>query len=191
MLRTKPLLAGIVGLLAVLATPSGRAEVTASAPSGFSLKIETPLATAPNDAFFGFLQIGRWWSDEHTYSGKAVNMTLDARPGGCFCERLPHGGFVKHMDVVYSAPGSGLRLSGGLGPLQQMGAVGLMAVTFQPDGNGTRLIVTYTVTGFAGGKGYTEIAPAVDGVLAEQVRRFKRFAETGKPDAPAGEQPGR
>jgi hypothetical protein len=173
-----------LGLLAVLLPPAGRAEVTASGPSGFSLKIEVPVAAAPNEAFFGFLRIGRWWSDEHTYSGKAVNMTLEARPGGCFCERLPRGGFIKHMDVVYSAPGEGLRLSGGLGPLQPMGAGGLLAITFKPDGDHTRLIVTYTVSGFPGGMGFLELAPLVDRVLNEQLARFKRFAETGKPTGP-------
>jgi hypothetical protein len=182
MRQTKPLLAGISGLLAVLATAPGRAEVTASGLSGFSLKIEVPLADRPDDAFFAFLRIGRWWSDEHTYSGQAINMTLDAKPGGCFCERLPRGGFVRHMDVVYSAPGKGLRLSGGLGPLQDMGASGLLAIMFKPDGHDTRLIVTYTVSGFASGKGYAELAPVVDGVLTEQFARFKRFAETGKPE---------
>jgi hypothetical protein len=184
MRRIKSLLTGISGLLAALATAPGRAEVTASGPSGFSLKIETTVTTSPDDAFFSFLRIGRWWSDGHTYSGNAVNMTLDARPGGCFCERLPRGGFVRHMEVVYSAPGKGLRLSGGLGPLQEMGAIGLMAIAFKPEGperNDTRLIVTYTVNGFATGKGYADIASAVDGVLAEQVARFKRFVETGKP----------
>jgi hypothetical protein len=180
-----PLLAAL--LLLGLA-PLARAEVTASGPPGFSLKIEVPVSARPDEVFTRFLRIGEWWSDAHTYSGKAANMTLDANPGGCFCERLPRGGFVRHMAVVFFAPGKTLRLEGGLGPLQGMGASGVLSFEFKPESAGpeaaaTRLTVTYTVTGFAAGKGLAELAPAVDEVIAEQVARFKRFAETGKPTA--------
>jgi hypothetical protein len=178
MRRITPLL----GLLTVAATAAGRAEVTASGPSGFSLKIEMPVAVGPRDAFINFVRIGSWWNKEHTYSGDPpTHLTLDPRPGGCFCERLPNGGFVEHMNVVFSAPGKILRLAGGLGPLQAMGANGVMALQFNADGPNTRLIMTYIVSGFATGKGLAEIAPAVDGVLTDQLTRFKRFAETGKP----------
>jgi hypothetical protein len=85
------------------------------------------------------------------------------------------------MDVVYAEPGKALRLTGGLGPLQQMGATGAMTFDFKADGTNTRLTVTYVVTGFVAGQGFATLAPAVDGVLAEQVARFTHFAETGKP----------
>ncbi|HEY7581136.1 MAG TPA: hypothetical protein VH855_26375 [Acetobacteraceae bacterium] len=173
----------IAGLLGALSTPSGHAAVAASGPPGFSLQLETTVSASPDHAFRDFLRIGRWWSPKHTFSGDAALMTLDAKPGGCFCESLPGGGFVRHMDVVFSAPGKTLRLEGGLGPLQGMGASGVMSLTFKPDGpegKATRLTLTYTVSGFATGKGLGEIAPAVDGVLAEQLSRFKRFAETGE-----------
>jgi hypothetical protein len=178
-------LAGLV--LGGLAT-QGHAEVTASGPSGFSLKVEVPVSVRPDEAYTRFLRIGDWWNEAHTYSGKATNLTLDANPGGCFCERLPRGGFVRHMAVVFFAPGKTLRLEGGLGPLQGMGASGVLSFEFKPESTGpeaagTRLIVTYTVTGFAPGKGLAEIAPPVDSVITEQVTRFKRFAETGKPTA--------
>jgi hypothetical protein len=181
MRRTKALLIAFTGvLLAAAGAAPVQAEVTASGVPGFSLKIEVPLAVAPEAAFASFVRIGQWWNKDHTYSGDPANMTLEAKPGGCFCERLPDNGFVKHMDVVFAAPGKTLRLSGGLGPLQDMGASGVMAFQFKDEGAGTRLIMTYTVGGFAAGKGYAEIAPAVDRVLTEQLARFKRFAETGK-----------
>jgi hypothetical protein len=170
-------------LLVALSTPPAQGAVTASGPPGFSLKLETTVAVSPADAFGQFVQIGRWWSPTHTYSGDAHLMTLDTKPGGCFCESLPGGGFVRHMDVVFSAPGKALRLSGGLGPLQELGATGVMSFTFKPDGaagKATRVTLTYTVSGFATGKGLGEIAPAVDGVLSEQLSRFKHFAETGE-----------
>jgi hypothetical protein len=178
------LLAPVLALVLALAAPAlARAEVTASGPSGFVLRIETPIAAAPADVFRRFLQIGQWWSDEHTYSGKAANMTLQSIPGGCFCETLPGGGFVRHAAVEFSMPGKLLRLSGALGPLQEMGAYGLLGLRFQTDGTKTRLVTTYTVSGYQPGNGYGELAAGVNGVLTEQLLRLKRLAETGKPAA--------
>src|SRR5689334_1812369 len=141
----KALTTASLGLFAVSATSAGWAEVTASGPSGFSLKLETTIAGTPADAYSHFTQIGRWWNPAHTYSGDAANLTLSAKPGGCFCETLPGGGFVKHMDVAYAAPGKAVRLLGGLGPLQGMGASGALTFDFKADGPITRLTVTYVV----------------------------------------------
>ena len=47
----------------------------------------------------------------------AANLSLDAAPGGCFCERLPNGGGVEHMRVTYVEPGKRIVLTGSLGPL--------------------------------------------------------------------------
>lgn len=181
MRTSKSLTTAFWGLLALSATRSGWAEVTGIGPSGFGLKTETTVAGTPTDAFNRFMQIGRWWNPAHSYSGDGANLALSAKPGGCFCETLPGGGFVKHMDVVYAAPGKLLRLSGGLGPLQGMGASGAMTFEFKAEGPNTHLTVTYIVSGFVAGQGFATLAPAVDGVLSEQVGRFKRFAETGKP----------
>lgn len=170
----------LFAVVLAVAVPAG-AEVTASGDTGFIVKIELPVAAPPGDLYTRFTQIGRWWSDAHTYSGKAANLTLESRVGGCFCETLADGGFVRHMDVVFAMPGKALRLSGGLGPLQERGASGLMALQFKPEGAGTRLQVTYTVSGFSAARDYETLAPAVDGVLKEQLTRLKRFAETGKP----------
>jgi hypothetical protein len=180
--RSLPLSTMICGCLCAAAvTSTAGATVTAGGPPGFIVRIELPVAAAPERVFDRFLQIGRWWSDEHTYSGRATNMRLDNRIGGCFCETLPGGGFVRHMEVVYSAPGKALRLAGALGPLQEMGASGLMSVQFRAEGAATRLVMTYIVSGFAPGAGYSEVASAVDGVMTEQLSRLKRFTETGKP----------
>ena len=39
-------------------------------------------------------------------------------------EKLPDGGFVRHLQIVYYQPGKSLRLTGGLGPLQELGVHG-------------------------------------------------------------------
>ena len=46
---------------------------------------------------------------------------------GCWCEKLPNGGGVRHMQVVNVMPGKMLVMTGGLGPLQSMAATGSMS----------------------------------------------------------------
>src|SRR6267154_1266310 len=125
-------------------------------------------------------QVGSWWNPEHTYSHDAKNLSIDPRPGGCFCEKLPNGGGVEHLRVVYVAPPEVLRLSGGLGPLQGSGVAGSMTWKLTGDGDHTRVQLSYSVGGFIVG-GFDKIAPAVESMLNEQLNRLKQFAETGKP----------
>jgi hypothetical protein len=47
-------------------------------------------------------------------------------------------------------------------------------------GAATTVNLSYAVGGFRDG-GFPAVAPAVDGVLLEQLRRLKHFVETGKP----------
>lgn len=179
--RYRAVLSGAFGVLLALVGGAAEAEVTSSAPGGFVLKIELPLAVSPGVAFDRFAQIGRWWSDEHTYSGRAANMTLELKPGGCFCETLEHGGFVRHAAVEYAQRGAAIRLSGALGPLQQIGAYGMWTLQFKADGANTKLVMSYTVSGYPPDKGYTDLAPAVDAVMRDQMARFKKFAEASGP----------
>jgi hypothetical protein len=128
------------------------------------------------------LAIGNWWSSDHTYSGDAHNMSMDARPMGCWCEKLPNGGGVRHLQVVMAMPGKMLVMTGGLGPLQTMAATGSMSFKFSPEQGGTRVELTYAVAGYLPA-GMNSLAAPVDGVLTEQFMRFKNYVETGKPDA--------
>jgi hypothetical protein len=82
------------------------------------------------------------------------------------------------MEVVYFAPGKAIRMLGGLGPLQEMGVHGALTIRLRPDGNKTVILLTYDVSGFFAG-GTDKIAPAVDGVLIEQMDRLKAFTEKG------------
>jgi uncharacterized protein YndB with AHSA1/START domain len=150
-------------------------------PTGFLVKFELSVNAPPAkvyDALVG--QVGSWWNPEHTYSHNAKNLSIDPRPGGCFCEKLPNGGGVEHLRVVYVAPGEVLRLSGGLGPLQGSGVAGSMTWKLTGDSDNTRVQVSYSVGGFIDG-GFEKVAPAVESVLREQVDRLKLFVETGKP----------
>jgi hypothetical protein len=177
----------VLSLASWVVPPPARADVAASGPGGFVLKIENTLAAEPEKVFDKVLQIGDWWNGAHTYSGSAGNLRIENQPGGCFCERLADGGFVRHGTVEFSSRGKVLRLAGALGPLQGMGAYGLMAFTFQKADGGTKLVVTYTVSGFAPGKGYEELAGVVNQVLTEQFSRLKQSVDTGKPLPPKPE----
>lgn len=116
---------------------------------------------------------------EAHFSGSAKNLSIEEKPGGCLCEKLPNGG-ARHMEVMYIAPGKRLVLSGGLGPLQAIGATGAMSIDLAPAEGGTKLQVTYAVTGYLAAGMNTWAAP-VDSVLAEQFTRLKNLVEQGDP----------
>lgn len=165
---------------AVLAAGAQAAVVDAQ-PNGFKVAASTQVA-APRDRVWAALSTpGRWWNGDHSWFGAASNLTLDLKPGGCFCEVAPEGGAL-HMLVSYVKPGEELRLWGSLGPFQTLGAGGGLIITLEPAGEGVKLSWAYTVGGYMPG-GLDKLAPAVDGVLAEQFGRLERYAETGSPDS--------
>ena len=155
--------------------PAARAEVVTSAGNGFIVKQVMSVPVTPDVAYRKFLDIGRWWTPEHTFSGNARNMTITPRVDGCWCEKLPDHGFVRHMTVSYVAPGKALRFSGGLGPLGAMGVAGAMQINFEGEGSSTTVTMTYAVGGYAP-NGLGELAPLVDGVLGQQMLRYRAFA---------------
>jgi uncharacterized protein YndB with AHSA1/START domain len=165
-----------------LLPPAAGAEVKTSA-NGFLVRHEMTIA-APAARVYETLvrDVGSWWSPSHTFSGDAKNLSIDARPGGCFCEKYPDGGGVEHLRVVHAAPGRLLRLSGALGPLAAHGLAGSLSWRLTGEGPGTKLELTYSVGGFMA-DGLEKMAPAVDRVLGEQAQRLKLFVETGKPAA--------
>jgi len=150
---------------------AARAEVVAEARNGFVVAHQMRLEATPELAYQALVDVGAWWDVAHSYSGVAGNLTLDARAGGCFCERLADGGSVEHLRVVAAFPGKMLRMVGGLGPLQGMGATGAMEFAFSADGAGTRLDFRYTVSGFAP-DGLGAVAEPVDAVLKGQLARL-------------------
>ena len=172
---------GTLSLVMLSGTPAQAApQVT---PNGFLVKFEVSVnapAAKVYDALVG--QVGSWWNPEHTYSHDAKNLSIDARPGGCFCEKLPNSGGIEHLRVVYVAPPQVVRFSGALGPLQASGVAGSMTWKLTGGPDSTRFELSYSVGGFIQG-GFEKIAPAVEAMLREQVDRLKQFAETGKPTA--------
>lgn len=170
MLRFLPLLA-----IVLVASSAGAVDITST---GFLVRHELAVGAPPAKVYDALLgQVGSWWNEQHTYSGDARNLSIDARPGGCFCERLSNGG-VEHMRVVQLRQNQLLRMAGGLGPLQGAGLAGAMTWSIAANEGGTKLELIYVVGGYMPG-GFEKMAPAVEGVLLEQATRLKRFVETG------------
>ena len=137
--------------------------------------------SAPADRVYAALgEVGRWWSPSHTFSRGAGNLSMELHAGGCYCERLKDGGSVQLLQVVYAAPGEGLRLRGALGPLQTEGVDGTLSWTLKPVEGGTSLTQSYVVVGYIR-SGMEQWAPRVDRVLDEQLQRLKSFVEGKSP----------
>jgi len=165
----------------VLAPDWAKSEVADASANGFTVKITLHVHAAPEDVYRRLIQnVGDWWNSEHTYSGNAHNLNIEAKAMGCFCEKLPNEGSVRHMEVIMLAPGKALGLIGALGPLQSIAAAGNMAIHFSPADGGTKLDVTYSVTGYLPAGMNTWAAP-VDSVLTEQFTRLKNYIERGGP----------
>lgn len=167
----------LFAIAALMVPASAGAEVVGSNNNGFELRQTVELRAAAQSAFEGFTQISRWWDGDHTYSGQSSNLSLGLRPGGCFCEALPGGGGVEHMRVAYFAPRERLVMTGALGPLLYEATSGVMDIRVERRAaGGSRLTLTYKVAGFANG-GAARLAPLVDGVLAGQLERYRKYAD--------------
>jgi uncharacterized protein YndB with AHSA1/START domain len=157
---------------------AAQAEVVHSESHGFEVSRSVDLARSPAEALTAFTQVANWWSKDHTYSGDPANLSLDARPGGCFCERFPGGGGIEHMRVTYFEPGQFLILTGALGPLLHEAVAGVMRVQVEKIAGGSRLTIDYRAAGFANG-GAGKMAPRVDAMLGESINRYRSYADSG------------
>ncbi len=171
----------ILVLFALTLAPFAAAEVRDAASNGFTTVNEVVVDAPRAEAWVAALDIGQWWSSDHTISGDAQRMGIDPRMQGCFCESLGDEAGIVHLTVTSVMPTVLLRMTGGLGPLGLMGVDGNMTWEFEDAEAGTRVRFTYAVGGYRAG-GLDQIAPAVDGVLREALLRFKAFAETGNPE---------
>jgi uncharacterized protein YndB with AHSA1/START domain len=161
--------------------PGVRADVANSAPNGFTIKISQAIQ-APSEEVYRRLvrNVGDWWNPQHTYSNNAHNLSIEEKPMGCFCEKLPNQGGIRHMEVIHVNPAKILVMTGALGPLQSLAATGTMTIQFSPAAGGTKLDVSYAVAGYLPG-GMNSWAVPVDAMLTEQFARLKTYIEQGNP----------
>ena len=163
-----------------LGSAPAAAEVISSGANGFRIRHTVQLVVPVQTAYQSFTRIGGWWDGDHTYSGDAANLSLSVSAGGCFCERIPKtGGGIEHLRVTYFEPGERLVMTGSLGPLLFQATSGVMDVTFERIAGGSRVVLDYKVAGFAEGNGQA-MAPLVDSVLGDQMKRFRTYA-AGRP----------
>jgi hypothetical protein len=164
-------------ILILAGSSPGMAEVKDSSAIGFTIEDTIIIAANPNDVYHSLVvDVGRWWDSAHTFSGKASNLSIDDKAGGCFCEKLENGGSVHHLEVVFAAPGKTLRMIGGLGPLQAMAVAGSMTWSLSKTDSGTNVKVIYSIGGYRPG-GLQKMAPLVDKVMLQQLERLKEFIE--------------
>ena len=170
--------AGLALSMAIGLASTASAEVVDKGPAGFTVRIEQRTSATPASAYKAFAEgLASWWDNDHTFSGSAKNLSIDVRPGGCFCEALPAGGGVEHARVIYVEPGKLLRMQGALGPLQGSGVASALTWTFEPADGGSKVTLTVATGGYLPG-GFDKIAVLVDGVLKGQVSRFVAYADT-------------
>jgi len=163
-------LASLVPIAGLLAAPAF-AEVKSASVTGFEVERSAIVARTPAQVYAVIGDIGSWWDPAHTYSGKAANLRLDLKAGGCFCEALANGGSVQHLVVVYADPDHGIRLQGALGPLQSQAVTGTLSWSFKPVQGGTEIKQNYFVSGAIRG-GAEAFAAPVDQVLGGQFDRL-------------------
>ncbi|WP_298021821.1 SRPBCC domain-containing protein [uncultured Parasphingopyxis sp.] len=159
-------IAAMVGL--ALAVPV-KAEVETS-DHGFVATNTADIAAPPGEVWNALIDPARYWNAEHSWFGDAANFSLEPVAGGCFCETSEQGS-VEHQRVVMAMPDRLLRLSGALGPLQSEALAATLTWDLAATPEGTRITQTYVVGGHMRFP-VDQIAPAVDGVVREQLERL-------------------
>ncbi len=182
----------IIAATALIAFPA-QAEVLQSSDAGFVVReaVEVPADTWASWA--ALIAPAKWWSADHTWSGKAENLYIDSQATGCFCELMPvpagapegtRRGSAEHMHIIQSVPGKVLRMKGALGPLQSEAAEGVLTITLKTTPKGTRILWEYVVGGYMRQKPEA-ISKAVNGVIAAQAASLGKLL--GAADAPKSE----
>lgn len=166
-------------LIAVLAATPAAAEIVDVAPNGMEIRHQVRIAAPPEKVWAALIDPARWWGSDHTFSGSASNLTLEPRAGGCWCEKLPSGGGVMHMQVAHFAPPQTLVLRGALGPLYNLGADGAMAFTLAANGAETDLTLSFRAGGYVK-EGFQKWSGPVDNVLGLQIGNLKKVLEPAR-----------
>jgi hypothetical protein len=159
-------------VLLALGAQQAEAELTYQDDFGFTVEHAIETGAAPFVVYRTVTShVDQWWNGDHSWTGNAANLYMKLERGGCFCERLPENGRVEHLRIIYLEPGKEIRFDGALGPLQTMAVNGRMIWKIEPREEGSRVSFTYKVFGHPEG-GLAGIAPAVDGVIGEQITRL-------------------
>jgi hypothetical protein len=183
----------ILGIATLCGLSAANAEVTNTADNGFTVQHQRVIFADNEAVWKAMIAPSRYWNSEHSWTGDAENFYLVPQAGGCFCELIrttsddnikSSDGSVQHMRVIYAHNNKMLRMSGALGPLQGEAVIGTLTMLLQAQGDSTVVRFTYKVGGYMEFP-VDQIAPAVDGVIGEQLARLS--ALFGEPEAAAGD----
>lgn len=166
----------LIVLFLIGSVPRLSAEVLDARADGFTLQNTVTVPATPEVAWRALVDdIAQWWPADHTWTGKALNLRLEARVGGCFCE-TGDGYDVEHLRVVFAQPQRLLRLIGGLGPLQGLGLHGVLEWRLEAVNDGTRITLWYRAGGYTP-EDLSSFAKAVDTVQAQQLGGLARYLQ--------------
>ncbi len=149
---------------------AARADVVASSEQHFVLRHEAVSARTVDEMWERLIHPETWWHPDHTYSGDAENLSLDAQAGGLWKE-VWAGGSVSHGRVLTVEEGKVLRMDAPFGPLQQLGAYTVWTITLSAVEEGTKVIFDEVSTAPASAN-MSETAKAVDFVKSEAMSRL-------------------
>ncbi len=156
--------------LCLTAAGSAAAEIIEATPERYVLRQEASSPLAPDALWARLIKPASWWHPDHTYSGDAANLSLDATAGGLWREDW-QGGSVLHGQVLQVLDGSTLKLDAPFGPLLDLAVTVVWTISVTPEGSGSRVVFDEIANGTAASK-LDALAPAVDFVKTEAIRRL-------------------
>ena len=166
---------GIAGCLlataSVLLLPKAQAEIVSAAPDHYTLRHEIMSPQSPEVIWERLINPETWWSPDHTYSGDARNLSLQNFAGGYWREDWDRSSVI-HGTVQTILDGEMLRLDAPFGPLQGLGVQVTWTITLEAAEDGGTRIVFDEVANGSSESGLDQIAPAVDYVKQEAIKRL-------------------
>lgn len=158
------------GALCLIAAGGAAADIVEATPERYVLRQEASSVLAADALWARLIKPASWWHPDHTYSGDAANLSLEATAGGLWREDW-QGGSVLHGQVLLVLDGSTLKLDAPFGPLQDLAVTVVWTISVTPEGGGSRVVFDEIANGTAASKLDT-LAPAVDFVKTEAIRRL-------------------
>ncbi|GGY49669.1 hypothetical protein [Parvularcula lutaonensis] len=161
----------LTAIAGAIAITSAHAEVASASEHGFVLEHEVTSPFAPDALWHRLMQPAQWWDPDHTYSGDAANLSMEDTAGAYWREDWDTGSVI-HGQVLLVKEGEELILSAPFGPLISTAADCRWTIRLEPTEDGGTLIKSsHTIAGVPG-TGLEELAPAVDFVMGNGVKRL-------------------
>ncbi len=153
-----------------LLSSNASADIISSSKTHFELRHEAASSLAPDALWERLIQPAIWWHPDHTYSGDANNLSLEAKVGGLWREDWD-GGSVAHGTVMFIQPGKTLRMQAPFGPLQGLGAYAVWTITISANDEGSKVVFDEVASGPSSAD-LEELAMAVNYVKQEAILRL-------------------